>query len=90
MMDIVNLEKLWRRVLGRALRGERMVSLEEDGYRIIVLSGTSWKSRFLSWLSEGKSVGQAAELSGVSRWHAYRCRAADADFRAAWDRIRGI
>ncbi|GIV18957.1 MAG: hypothetical protein KatS3mg023_1991 [Armatimonadota bacterium] len=44
----------------------------------------NWREKFLAALSRGCSVSQAARLAGVSRQHAYRCRARSATFAEAW------
>ena len=82
-------ERLVRKALDRARRGERVVSLDQNGYRIIIFkSGQPWKHRFLEWLSKGRSVRNAAALAGVTKTRAYESRQADPDFMAAWEEIK--
>ena len=49
-----------------------------------------WKASFLQWLRKGRPVAQAAELAGVSRRHADRCRGSDKEFAAAWAAVDAL
>lgn len=74
------------------------VSLDDGRFLVVVLPLSDeeepsefdrpWKSAFLRWLSHGLTIQQAADLSGISRKHAYNSRGVDASFREAWDRVR--
>ena len=44
----------------------------------------TWKAEFLEHLRAGRAVKIAAELSGISPRHVYRCRREDPRFAAAW------
>lgn len=47
-----------------------------------------WKKRFIEWLLKGRSIRQAAQLSGISRRQAYRQKESDEVFRNAWELAR--
>lgn len=44
----------------------------------------AWRHVFLTALAHGASVTEACRLAGVSRQHAYRCRARSSSFAQQW------
>ena len=61
--------------------------IESGQFRVEVgepLPDPAWWDTFLDWLRQGKTVGLAAELAGVSRISAYRHRRAHPEFRRRW------
>lgn len=47
-----------------------------------------WQEMFFYALGETGNVSEAAEFAGISRRHAYRCRAEDQEFADRWDDCR--
>lgn len=47
-----------------------------------------WQARFVTAFRERGLVRYACEAAGVSKQHAYKVRAEDPSFRAAWDEAR--
>lgn len=50
----------------------------------VIKKRRDWQTPFLLALARGCSVTQACKLAGVSRQHAYRCRARSERFAAQW------
>lgn len=59
-------------------------SREPEGVAENLQFDRSWKKRFIEWRKAGRTVTEAAELAGVSKRHACRCRLSDREFGKAW------
>lgn len=88
--------------VGRGSLKTHTVSLDDMQFLVVVLPVNEdaengrdessfdrpWKALFLDWLRHGLTVEKAAELAGVTRRHAYRCRRSDEAFRRGWNLAR--
>ena len=77
---------------------EQVVTTDEGRFLVLFLPladheatgfDRPWKKVFLEWLHRGVSIKAAAELAGITREQAHRCRHTDELFRNAWDLVKG-